>query len=257
MNQLVPFKLLSSIPEIKRHCEFVIYNDPTYSVVQELGVNRHPYLVLYFFEGDKWNNLSINPEILYSSLYYMIDNMIHHKFARRTRKQFRSDKISMINDNAELRRTCNSEKTCFLALLNATPNKDALDEFSEVLRRVEILSVKSEYKDYNYGWVNITCHENLAKEFEFEKEKGGLIFYHTWKETYSKFPLPIDDYFLLNFFEKVKAGQFSSFELPKEKLRLEKNSCSAASNEKEKEQVKKDTKETKQQDLKKEIKTDL
>jgi len=248
MNSLIPFKLLSTLPNMNKYIDFIIYNNPVFSVVKDLEVNRMPYLLFYYFEADKWRHIPVNADILYSSLHSLSDNIIHNRFNKRKIKTFESESIKRLNSNSDIRLACNGEKTCIIAFINIQKSDDNLEKFQSITDRLGILSKRNEYKDYSYGWISTECAgEDLLKYFGFSIENGGLVLYQQWKELFSKLLLPVEDYILMNFFEKTAKDLFPTDSLEIKNLRGEFELCS--SNKKVNKDKKEEKKSEKKEDL--------
>lgn len=244
INNIIPFKLLSTIPYTNKYIDFIIYNNPLFSVIKDLEVNRIPFLIFYYYEGDKWKHIPVNPDILYSSLNSLAENIIHNRFTKRKIKTFENETIKRFNSDSDIRIGCNGEKTCIIAFVNIEKNDENLENFQSITNRLAILSRRKEYKDYNYGWISTECAgEDLLQYFGFTKANGGLVIYHQWKELYSKILLPVEDYLLMNFFEKTAKDLFPTDFLEIKNFKGEFELCNKEKNEKKKKEKKREKKD--------------
>ncbi len=205
--------------------------------------------------------LPINPDILYSSLKAMIDNIIYHKTQKKKRKIFHSDSIKQIYDNSQLTNLCSASDFCVIGLFNATNEQEYINSFNQNIEKFEILASKNKFKGASWGWVNVTCQTEMAEKFDIPK-KGGVIIYQQWKEIYSRFIFPTDDLQLVNFFEKTFENKFVFNDLKPSDLKLNDHDCLADTKKKIKLQEENEKNEVEEQKKNKKnfdpsMKTDL
>lgn len=217
-------KFLSILPDITKHVDFINTDKPDHATITEFGFNKVPYTILYYYENDKWNQIPLNPEILYSSLSSMVNNIVYHRTVKKVRKPF-STPIKQMNDNNLFKNMINQAETIVLAFLNASPGEENEKYFDTTIEKFEILSQKKNFKEWSYGWINSTCQVELTEKFKFLPDKGGVIVYQQWKEVYARFAFPYDDMFLYSFFEKIVENRFVSHSIDVKEMVLEENSC--------------------------------
>lgn len=186
----------------------------------------------------------------------MVDNLIQHRFTKKKPKTFENKKIKEIKTNAQLKFTCQSESMCAIAFLNTKPGDENLSNFHNLVDRLEALSKRPSLNEISYGWINTSCAESLLKKFDFDENKGGIITYQNWRDEYTKLPLPIDDYLLINFFEKSYEKSFPTNAIDKSEFIINEDKCLNKEVTKKKKKVSDDTKIEKSDEAEI-IKTDL
>lgn len=217
-------KLLSTNPNITKFVDFHIFNYPDYSTIQEFKINQYPFLCIYYYDADTWKTIPINPDILYSSLESMLNNILYHKQNKAKRQPFHSNIVKQIYENNQLKQHCSSSDYCVLVFLDGSESEENMSHFNEFIEKMEILSTQDKYRSWNFGWVNQTCQNELADKFKI-KSQGGVIVYQQWKEVFSTFTFPTDDLHLISFFEKLLDNKFVANKLSPEDLNFVDKDC--------------------------------
>jgi hypothetical protein len=186
----------------------------------------------------------MNPNILYSSLKSMVDNLIYYRTTKEPRKPFTSTQIPMITTNSQLKTKCSPEQPCVLTFFDATHDEDGKNEerFNTFIEKIEIIQQKKKFSELNYGWVNSTCEETLAADSKLSGSNGGVAVFQSWKNIFSRIQFPLDDARIIEFFESVVDKRSTEYPISEDQFVLEENNCSKISKRK----LEKDLKEEKE-----------
>lgn len=168
--------------------------------------------------------MPINPNILYSSLRSMVDNLIYYKTQKAPRKPYTS-KIKEIVSNEMMENYLSQTDFFALMILPATNDQETIEFWETAIEKLEILSANEKYSEWKFGWVNATCHDYLSTKYNFIPNKGGVNVYMNWKKQYTRFAFPFDDNLLWNFFDGITNGKYVSRDLGENELKLEENFC--------------------------------
>lgn len=256
-----PFKILSTDPEVNRHVTFIHLENPDFHVARDFEITRLPYALFHYSNKDKWETMPINPNILYSSLRSMVDNLIYYKTQKKPRKPYVS-KIKEISSNDMMENYLSQTDFFALMILPATYDQETIEFWETSIEKLEILSANEKYSEWKFGWVNATCHEHLLTKYNFIPNKGGVNVYMNWKKQYTRFAFPFDDNLLWNFFDGITNGKYVSRDLTVDELKLEDNFCNESNlqRKKESERIEQKQKEEEEASSKKyddSMKTDL
>ena len=221
----------------------MVNDNPDHNIVTQYKITHYPFLCLVYHEDQKLRTITINPNILYSSLKSMIDNLIYYRTTKEPRKPFTSS-IPMITTNSQLKTKCSPDTPCVLSFFDATHDEDGKNEerFNTFMDKIEAVQQKNKFKDLNYGWVNSTCEQTFADNSKLSASEGGVAVFLDWKNIFSRLQFPVDDLRLMDYFETAVANRAVDYPITPEQFVLEENDCSKISKRK----MMRDQKEEKQ-----------
>ena len=243
---LLPLYFLSTEPSITTHFDFLTLENPPFELAKRYKLSNIPSLFYAYGETEPYGIVEMNRHSLYNSLSLIAKNLIFYKTHRRERSKYKSELIPEIRDNNNFRKICGQNDFCIITVLDVRPTNDSLTKFNEAIDRMESFKSHKKYKEYQFAWINATCHSEFVSHFAINVDSPSEVYpiilvYYNWRETYYKHTGVFDDFMVNHYLERVLENRYPSFDLKREKLYVQSKNCMLEDSEEEEEEEKVET----------------
>ena len=211
-DELESFLLLSSIKELQANFDFVYVFEPT-DDIRKLNKIYEINSVYFFYAPavkKEYKNYFLNPSELFETYKSMADTFSYYKSFKFDTEPYASGDVEKIEDSFSLNKRCLSDHECAIFYYPATNKEEDIEQFSEIILRLNNMKAKTGLADLKISWVNSTCHGDMLDRIEADKTKTPLLVYFwPWRVAYTVHDTYFGEFPMTEFLQKGKTQRLT------------------------------------------------